>query len=173
VPAAGNTGDSGGAPAAAGEGGSPVAMGGAGKGSADGGHSNAGHAGASNTGGHTSTGGGGATNTAGAGGKAVEPGNACTSDCPTGQVTMCAGDGCPYGECDNSHFVVFTVCGGGYPNPVNASSVFCAAGSNAGYCMLTTDNDLNYWVVNCVDGTPHVTPCSASCSLNAEGVASC
>lgn len=128
--------------------------------------------GQSNAGGNVST--GGHSNTAGAaGGSKVDPGNPCVKDCPSGTVNACWGDGCPFGECDDSGFLAGPACKGVYTAPVNSSSVFCSAQETAGYCLLTVTNDLAYWAVNCVNGTPQVTVCPDSCGLDASGAAGC
>lgn len=150
--------------ASAGTAGGATSSAGTGTGSGGGGQSNAG--------GNVST--GGHSNTAGAaGGSKVDPGNPCVKDCPSGTVNACWGDGCPFGECDDSGFLAGPACKGVYTAPVNSSSVFCSAQETAGYCLLTVTNDLAYWAVNCVNGTPQVTVCPDSCGLDASGAAGC
>jgi len=160
VATAGTAGALGGAPAA---GGSAVATGGGGA------SSNAG-AGHGNSGGSTS---GGHSNAGSSSGGKVEPGNPCMSGCPSGTVNACWGAGCPLGECDESGFLADAACSSTYSGAVNSNSVYCTANETAGYCMLTITNTLQYWAVNCVNGTPQVTSCPNSCGLSTEGVAGC
>ncbi|MGC4064954.1 MAG: hypothetical protein QM784_09990 [Polyangiaceae bacterium] len=141
--------------------------------------------GSNGTGGHsTATGGRSSSSTLSTGGssqggtsqsgpsKTVVPGQPCTGTCPTGSVESCSGHFCPYGTC-GAPWDTYR-CNAFYPEPVGASTVYCAAGSTGGYCLVTNQTSTqDYWAVNCNGGTPVIAECDTGCSVDANDVASC
>jgi hypothetical protein len=132
-----------------------------------------GKGGASPTGGRaTLTGGAGGRGGATTGGSGNPPGGG-SGEAPSGAPETCVGDGCPLGECDNGRFFADERCSDVYPGPVDASSMYCATGSDDGYCLTVVGAHVDDWKVTCDGGIPTLTDCMDSGCGVSGGIPQC
>ena len=83
---------------------------------------------------------------------------------------MCLGDGCPFGECGG---VFAGDCADVYPGALDSSSMYCASGSDDGYCLTVINDHVNDWAVGCDGGIATFTDCVDSGCGVSGGDADC
>jgi hypothetical protein len=132
-----------------------------------------GKGGSAPTGGRMAAGSGGATGgSTGKGGAGTGGGTSkggTTADTPSGKADNCLGDGCPFGECGGPFA---DPCADAYPGALDESSMYCASGSDDGYCLAVVSDHVDDWAISCDGGTPTFDLCNAGCIVSG-GDASC
>jgi hypothetical protein len=86
-----------------------------------------------------------------------------TGETPFGAPDNCMGDGCPFGECGGPFN---DDCDEVYPGALDSSSMYCASGSDDGYCLTAVSDHVDEWAISCDGGSPTFELCSGGCAVS-------
>lgn len=85
---------------------------------------------------------------------------------PNGKVSICTGDTCPHGECNDSAIFKKPACATAYPGmSVAPSSQYCNPGVTGAYCLTVGPDDYSSptWLVTCSHGVASFLICVGAC----------